>query len=223
MDLIELSEYTIAPAGSGQGISNANFSLRKGDVCAIETDHSDDGWIFLRALATLVQPVRGTYRFMGKRRNLKSYGDTLPCKRQIGYIAPDAALLSNLTLRQNILIQRYYFENDLSIKMDDNMQMLCNNSGIFNKLDQRPSDLNKMEVQMAVVIREISKNPEILLLDRPEDFIGHANTDLLIQLFNEWIADAKPVVFLSYDRRLIRRFANRRIKISNGSLTTLEG
>ena len=40
---------------------------------------------------------------------------------------------------------------------------------------------------MAIVIREISKDPEILLLDRPEDFIGHANFDLLVQIFKEWI------------------------------------
>jgi ABC-type molybdenum transport system ATPase subunit/photorepair protein PhrA len=81
------------------------------------------------------------------------------------------------------LIHRYYFENDLSINVDDKIQLLCDTSHIADKLDHRPSDLNKMEVQMAIVIREISKNPEILLLDRPEDFIGHANFDMLVQTF----------------------------------------
>ncbi len=222
MPIIELSNYTLAPAGSGQGINNFYFSLKKGDVCAIDTQNPDDARAFLRALASLVYPVRGIYRFKGKRKNLKAYRDMLPCKKKIGYIAPDASLISNLTLRQNILIYRYYSENDLSINVDDKIKTLCNTSRIADKLDHRPSELNKMEVQMAIVIREISKNPEILLLDRPEDFIGHANFDILVQLFKDWIDDAKPVVFLSYDRRLVRRFANRKILITNGDLTTVE-
>ena len=75
---------------------------------------------------------------------------------------------------------------------------------------------------MAVVIREISKGPDVLLLDRPEDFIGHAKFDMLVQLFNDWINQRKPVVFVSFDRRLIRRFATRKILINNGSLTTVD-
>ena len=41
---------------------------------------------------------------MAERKDLKAYRDMLPCKQKIGYIAPDAALISNLTLRQNILV-----------------------------------------------------------------------------------------------------------------------
>ena len=196
--------------------------MREGDVCAIDTQNPDDARTFLRALASLVYPLQGTYRFKGQKKNLETYVNMLPCKQKIGYIAPDAALISNLTLRQNILIHRYYFENNLGINVDDKIRVLCDTSHIAEKLDQRPSDLNKMEVQMAIVIREISKDPEVLLLERPEDFIGHANFDLLVQLLNEWINNEKPVVFLSYDRRLIRRFANRKILITNGSLTTVE-
>jgi ABC-type ATPase involved in cell division len=222
LPLLELSDYTLAPVGSGKGINNFYFSLRKGDVCAIDAQNPDDARSFLRALASLVYPVKGSYRFMGERMDLKAYAELLPCKQKIGYIAPDAALLSNLTLRQNILLQRYYFENDLAIDVDNKICTLCDTSRISDKLDQRPSDLNKMEVQMAIVLREVSKQPAILLLDRPESFIGHANFDMLVQLFKDWIADGKPVVFLSDDRRLIRRFANRKILITNGSLSTEE-
>jgi ABC-type ATPase involved in cell division len=78
-----------------------------------------------------------------------------------------------------------------------------------------------MEIQMAIVIREISKKPQVLLLQRPEEFIGHAKFGVLIKIFNEWIAKQKPVVFITYDRRLIRRFANRKILITNGTLTAV--
>jgi ABC-type lipoprotein export system ATPase subunit len=222
MHLIELCDYTLAPAGSGNGIEGFYFSLSPGDVCSIEAQNPDDAHQFLRALATLVYPLKGTFRFMGRRLNLKNYKELLHCKKKIGYIAPDAALISNLTVRQNILIHRYYYENDLSIDLDDKLNSMCDTFGVCRKLDRRPADLNSMERQMAVVIREISKGPELLLLDRPEDFIGHAKFDMLVQLFNDWISQRKPVVFVSFDRRLIRRFATRKILITNSTLTTVD-
>ncbi len=220
--IIEMSDYTLVPRGSGYGIHGFYFSLSPGDVCAVDAQIPDDATLFLRSVATLVRPVKGTYRYDGHRINLSSYKEMLACKAKIGYVGPDAALISNLTIRQNILIQRYYRENDLTIDLDDKLQSLCDRLGVCRKLDMRPGDLNAMEIQMAIVIREISKNPQVLLLDRPEDFIGHAKFDILVEIFNNWIAKKRPVVFLSYDRRLIRRFANRKVLITKGSLTTID-
>jgi ABC-type lipoprotein export system ATPase subunit len=219
--IIEMAEYTLAPQGSGKGIHGFYFALSRGNVCAIETQNPDDANVFLRAIATLTLPVSGIYRFEGNRINLKSYEEMLRYKPKIAYIAPDAALISNLTVRQNILLQRYYFENDLSIDLDDHIKSVCETFGIMQKLDMRPAELNSIEAQLAIVIREISKNPLVLLIDRPEDFIGHAKFDYLVETFNAWISEQKPVVFVSYDRRLIRRFANRKVLITNGVLNTV--
>jgi ABC-type molybdate transport system ATPase subunit len=222
MYVIEMSDYTLPPVGSWDGIRGFHFTLSQGEVCAVEAPKPDDGQQFLRAVATLTCPRKGTYRFMDNELNLQNYRELLECKKKIGYIASDAALISNLTVRQNMLIHRYYFENDLNIDLDDQVGLLCDNLGICQKLDRRPADLNSMERQLAIVIREISKKPEVLLLERPEDFVGHARFDMLVRLFNDWIDQRKPVVFVSSDRRLIRRFATRRILITNGSLTSTD-
>ena len=57
-----------------------------------------------------------------------------------------------------------------------------------------------------------------MLLSQPEDFIGHAKYELLVTLFNTLIEERLPIVLLSYDQRLLKGFANRRVMISNGSL-----
>ena len=219
MIVIEMSEFSLRPAGGGQGIREFDFALAQGDVCAVEAQNPDDAHGFLRALATLDYPVKGMYRFMGQVFNLKNYKELLCCKKRMAYIASDSALISNLTIKQNILIHRYYHENDLNIDLDDKLKSMCDTFGIRIKLDRRPADLNSMERQMAIVIREIAKDPDLLLIERPEDFIGHARSDVLIQIFNDWIKQRKPVAFISFDRRLIRRFATRRILIANGVLT----
>jgi ABC-type lipoprotein export system ATPase subunit len=219
MYLIELSDYTLPPAGSGDGIQEFHFALSPGEICAVEAPKPDDSHLFLRAVATLVSPLKGIYRYIGNELNLRNYKELLPCKKKIAYIASDAALISNLTVRQNMLLHRYYFENDVGIELDDKLRDMCDALGLCHKLDRRPAELNSLERQLAIVIREIGKDPDVLLLNRPEDFVGHARFDLLVRLFNDCIAQGKPVVFVSSDPRLVRRFATRRILIADGSLT----
>ena len=218
MHLLELKDYTLAPRGAGDGIENATFTLDEGDVCAVESAHPDDAQLFLRALATLVHPLEGSYIFSGRSYNLADYSAMLSCKKRIGYVARDAALISNLSLRQNLLLQRQYYENRLDIDLNSRTLSLCDQFGLTEKLDKRPSELNTMEIQAGIVIRELTKHAKMLLLSQPEDFIGHAKYELLVTLFNALIEARLPIVFLSYDKRLVESFANRRVLISNGAL-----
>lgn len=219
MHLLQLKNYTLTAQGSGGGLNDVSFSLDEGDVCAIESTNPDDAQLFLKALATLVRPLGGTYIFKGRPHDLKNYNEMLSCKKKIGYVARDAALISNLSLRQNLLLQRHYYENRLDIDLEPKALSLCGDFGLIEKLDQRPAELNTMEIQAAIVIRELTKKAEMLLLSQPEDFIGHAKFDLLVTLFNQLIDTRLPIVFLSYDQRLVERFANRQVVISNGSLS----
>ena len=219
MHLLRIENYTLAAQGSGQGLRNASFVLDEGDMCAIESAIPDDAQLFLRGLATLIQPMEGNYIFKGRSHDLKNYNEMLECKKKIGYVARDAALISNLSLRQNLLLQRYYYENRLDIDLDPEALSLCSDFGLVEKLDSRPSELNTMEIQAAIVIRELTKKAELLLLSQPEDFIGHAKFELLVTLFNQLIDTRLPIVFLSYDQRLVERFANRQVVISNGSMS----
>ncbi len=219
--LIELSNYSLAAVGLGSGIQGFDFALAPGDVCAIESRHPDDAHLFLRALAAMIRPLKGTYAFKGRLCDLHRYQELLACKQQIGYVARDTALISNLTVRQNLLLQGYYHENRLDIDLADDVLALCDTFGIRDKLDRRPSGLSAMETQAAIVIRELGKKPAVLLLGQPEDFIGHAKFDLITQIFNQLIAERSPIVFLSFDRRLVRRFANRNVMIADGALTTV--
>lgn len=220
-NLLELTDYTLAASGSGFGINGFYFSLNPGDVCAIDSPNPDDAHLFMRALATLVRPLTGTYTFMGHSHDLRHYEDMLCCKQKIGYVAPDAALISNLTVRQNLMLQRYYHEERLDIDLEKEVFDLCTAFGIADKLDKRPATLHAMEVQAAIIVREVTKKPVFLLLGQPEDFVGHAKYDLIVDMFNRLVADRVPMVLLTYDRRLVRRYVNRKILITNGSLTSV--
>lgn len=216
--VVELSGYVLGPPRVESHLERFDLSLSPGDVCAIEAPDFHDGRVLLKALATLVRPLSGSYSFLGRSRDLTDRREALSCKQKIGYAARDAALISNLSIRQNLLLMRYYFENALDITLHPEVVDLCRIFGIIDKLDLKPSDLNAMENRSALLIRELAKRPAVFLFDQPEDFLGHAGYSALLGIFRQLIDQCTPIVFHSYDQRLTAQFANRRITIADSLL-----
>ena len=221
VSLIELSDYSIAINSSKKGISDFYFTLAPGDVCYVHADLQDNAHGFLRALATLIYPLKGIYRYNGEKLDFTDYRNLLSIKRKIGYIAYDAAMISNLTVRQNLLLGRFFFENRLDIDLTETVKEMCDHFGLIDKLDVMPAQLNSIDRQVAIFIRELTKLPEIILLDRPEYFTGHARFDRLIQFFQKMVKEGITAVFNSYNTEFITEFATRKIEIHDHGLTSV--
>jgi ABC-type ATPase involved in cell division len=223
MHVIELSDVTLAARGSGNGVHNICFNLSAGEVVSVKADSPDDGHVFLRALATLDTPLSGQYRFAGQILDFSDYRHLLPVKKRIAYVAPDTAMLSNRTIRENLLFMRYYYENSLSINLAESVENLCRRFGIYDKLDLRPAGLNAQDLEISIYVKEMSKMPDLILINSPEDFIGHTQTDLVLEHFQQVVQQGLPVVFLSYDKDFGEAFANRTVWIRQGVFSASAG
>lgn len=219
MHLIELSDYHLGAIGAGSDLNNVYFELSKSDICQIQTNSTDDVHNFLKALATLVRPIRGTYRFMGEEINFFDYRKLLPIKKKIGYIGQDATMISNRTVRENLLLARSYYENSLAVSLDEEVLRLCEKSNLEDKLDTRPGELRPVDLRMAIAIRELTKPFDVLLLDCPEDYFGHSTFDPFNEIFKDIDHSGKAIVFFSRDHDFAKTYTNRKILIAKGKLT----
>jgi len=217
--LIELSDYTIAPDLAGNGLNGFDFFLSRGDFCIIQTDSRDDARLFLKALATLKQPVNGTYNFMGETLDFSDYRSLLPYKKRIGYIGSDAAMISNMIIRENLLLIRHYHENSLQLSLDERAVNLCRSFELEDRLYARPGEIPPAILRLAITTRELTKSPDMLLFEYPEDYIGQTNLHIFMETLNEMPISEMGIVFISEDRNFIGAFSNRKVSISAGTLT----
>lgn len=215
--MINLIDYTIDfPEGDGS-FNKLNFTLSRDDAFAIIADSPDQAHMFLKVLAMLVKPVSGDFYFKDKKVDFSDYRNLLLCKKKIGYIASDSAMIGNISIRENLLYTRYYFENSLSLSLDETAKKLCKNFGIYDKLDIRPPGLRSVDLRIAIAIRELVKSPDILLLERPEDFIGHANFVFFAEVLRDMVLNQTPLVFISYDKDFIEEFSNKKLFLTDGT------
>ncbi len=216
--IIEIRDYVISSEKAGHGLNGCSLAIGPGQVLALEPKDPADGLLLLRALATLEIPQAGAYYFLGEKRRLDDYRALLECKRRIGYIAQDAALISNLTLRENLLLMKWYFQNSFDLGLGTEQQELCRLLGLERKMELRPSDLDPIDVQFALVVRELSKKPEIILLDRPEELVADRRFEVLRRFLKKFILQQVPLVFTACEHDFFRQLANRRLILAEGRL-----
>ena len=218
MTTIALHDYSLPPFGKGLGLHSVSFGLSRGEVCAVHADQPDDAHIFMRALATLEKPSGGEYYFQGERLDFSNYINLLPYKRKIGYISPDSVLISNRTLRENLVMSRIYFENRADMDLDGKTAELCRFFKIEDKLDMRPAHLDREDVRLAFIIRELTKGPEVIILERPRDHLGYIRFGMFLEVLRSFVEAKVPFIVLTSDEKFLRDFSNREVAIRGGTV-----
>jgi len=219
-ELIRLSDYSLEPLGDGNGLKNVNLALSNGEALSIGTDSPDDARLLLRGVATLVAPKRGQFFYKGKELDLSDYRSLLAYKKNVGYIASDATLISNRSMHDNLMLMRYYFEDSTSIQMPEEVVELCRVFKLAKRLDLKPHQLDPEENRLFVIVRELSKNPEILLVERPRDFLRTKGFEALKGVLRNIVRKNLALVFFSTDEVFIKEFSRRPIFIDKGRVTT---
>jgi ABC-type polar amino acid transport system ATPase subunit len=218
-ELIKLSDYSLKSLGDGNGLKKVNLVLSKGDVFSIKTDARDDARLFLRGMATLEPPKSGQFFYKGMKLDFSDYRSLLAYKRNVGYVASDATLITNRSVHDNLMLMRYYFENSTSIQMSEEVMDLCRAFNLGKRFDLRPHQLDPEQNRLFVIVRELSKKPEILLVERPREFLRTKSFETLKGVLRDLISKDLALVFFSTDEVFTKEFSQRPILINKGMVT----
>ena len=218
MKLVELTGYSFNSKKMARPFKPFDLSLTLGDVVSISTDSADDALLFLKALATLTHPLKGEYRYKQNVLDFSSYKKLLDVKKNIGFITSHAALISNRTVRENLLLMRAYYTNSLTYELDERTQELCRLFSLEERLELRPAALAGHDYRSVVTVRELIKKPEIMLLEYPEKFVGISNLEVFNDILFDLMGGEVCIVFLSEYQHFIETFSKRELVISKGTL-----
>ena len=191
-------------------LKDISFTCEKGDIVGLIGSSGSGKTTLLRIISGLETPESGTIQL-----NNEMINDKLLCispeKRDCSLVFQDFALFPNMTISDNI----FFGKN--SIKNNDLIHDLIQFCGLESLLDRYPHEASGGEQQRVALVRALSINPSLLLLDEP---LSHLDSDLKQNIRNELINLFEKVktttLFVTHDIEDAMTMANKVVVLKDG-------
>lgn len=136
----------------------------------------------LELLAALKPIQQGRLLINGQDVSQQSFHEFLPFRLKIGFAFDQGGLLSNQSLLENLSLPLLYHKIYEPRKALTVCKDYLNQFGLMKERDKRPAYLNQSTRKLAMFIRSLLLQPELLILDDPGTGITLSQLEHCVQL-----------------------------------------
>jgi len=148
-------------------LDGVNLSMEKGDVLCISGKSGEGKSSLLRVIAGLEKPTSGEISLFGEPVEQNEWNALSMAQKGIGFVFQNNALISDLTVRDNIAVPLRYHKIGTEEEIDQKVEralLLMLASGFANDY---PYSLSLGMKKRVAVARSWALDAKILLLDEP--------------------------------------------------------
>jgi ABC-type sugar transport system ATPase subunit len=200
-NIIELKEITKLFPGV-IALNHVNFSIKKGSVHGIVGENGAGKSTIMDILAGTKPPTKGELFVDGEKVVFNSRSDAM--KKGVGIVFQELSLVPSISIAENIYANRQPLTKaglinwkklwaDAAVEMD-----------MFGlKIDprQRVELLSAANQQMVEILKAISINPRILILDEPTSSLTEIEVNILFKNIRRLKANGCTVIYISHQLR----------------------
>ncbi|MEW6179004.1 MAG: sugar ABC transporter ATP-binding protein [Chloroflexota bacterium] len=207
--------------GGVVALSDGNLDVRSGEVVALIGANGSGKSTMSKVINGVVVLDGGQLLLDGKPVRFSS--PQAARKMGIATVFQELSLVSKMTVADNIWLTREPLKPNGTIDrkaMNEKTNALLDLfSGTF-KADLKPdtlvSALHPDEKQIVEILKAISLNPRILILDEATASLDSRQVERLFELVRRWKDEGKAIVFVSHRMEEIFRIADRYSVLRNG-------
>jgi len=198
-------------------LSDASFTLNQGEICGLVGANGSGKTTFARIISGLIKPDAGQLYLYGSQINLKSHLEAE--KLAISMVHQNLSLVPEMTVWENINLGREIItplgilkKEEALVRAEAAIQELKVNISLYDKVSQlAPSDQQLLEI-----VKALSRNPKILILDEPTASLGFKQVEILFEKLIQLKKDQVSVIFISHRIWEITRICDRLVAFRNG-------
>lgn len=200
-----------------KALDDVSFDLKEGEVHALVGENGAGKSTLMNILAGIYKPQSGEIELNGKTVNIKSAMHAN--KLGISTVFQELSIIRSLTVAENIYFARQPVNIlgmvDIKRLNEDARQLL-----VLFDMDIDPNILVKRlsvaEQQIIEILKALSYNPKILILDEPTSSLTIHETEKLFKVIEKLKRDGVGIIYISHHLEEIFKIADRVTVLRDG-------
>ena len=198
-----------------QVLKDANLSIDKGEMVAIKGSSGAGKSTLLHIIGCLDKPTSGSYLLNGQNVSQLSLSKLAEIRNaSFGFVMQHFALIEEDSALQNVETPLLFAKARRS-QMDARAMEQLRNVGMEQMANKRIATLSGGEKQRVAIARAMVNNPEIILADEPTGALDRANTEKIVQLFQQLNEKGKTIIIVTHDD-FVAQSCRRIVTIADG-------
>lgn len=198
-------------------LKNVDLEINQGEFVAIMGQSGSGKSTLLYTLSGMDDMTAGeVYIRDEKINNLKEKEMTKIRRENIGFIFQGINLVSNLTLKENIIVPGYLATKSRDV-IDERATSLLNRMEIMDQVDKLPTQVSGGQKQRAAIARAMINNPDILFADEPTGALNSSSGKAVLDLIKSFNEDGQTIVMVTHDIKSAS-YANRVVFLKDGRI-----
>ena len=219
METISLSMKNITKTYPGViALNDVSVDFVRGEVHALMGENGAGKSTLMKILSGVINPDRGVFVFKGKE-----YTKITPIQAQsigIQIVHQELNLVSTLSVTENVFLGSF-IGNGITVRFDE---MRKKTQQYFDELEIRGidpdaivEDLTIAQMQLVEIVKAISRNVEVLILDEPTSPLTTYETEILFKIIENLKKRNVTIIYISHRMSEIYRIADRVTVLRDGS------
>lgn len=193
-----------------------SMDILPGEVHALIGENGAGKSTFMKILSGLYPPSSGRILLDGTETTLPANGQAEDLG--IVLIHQELNLAEQMTVEENIFLGREISKTGVLQRKEMRARVaeLLNEVGLDISPTDRISDLAIAQKQMVEVVKAISRNARVLIMDEPTAVLTEAETQLFFQQIQKLKAKGTAIVFVSHKLAEVKQIADRVTVLRDG-------
>ena len=218
IELKDVSKIYPTEAGEISVLQNINLSISAGEFVGILGPSGSGKSTLLNIMTGIDHPSSGNVVIDGTV--IQDYSEDQLARwrgRQIGVVFQFFQLLPTLTLLENVMLPMEFCKIGKQMGRRQQAQNLLAEVGIGHLANKLPGMVSGGEQQRAAIARALANDPPILVADEPTGNLDTANTEVVIQLFENFVKRDKTIIMVTHNPDLCGRMS-RLVHVRDGQI-----